>query len=305
MNRVRGCVLVSAAAFAMSVVALVMQLGRDETMGAAPPVAAVADLATTTNAKKGEEKAPADDKKSESNQPEPAQAQSDRIAQLERQVNRLAHVIRTSGMDAAGPLLRPPGQDMPLLVKIGEEYATRSRFEERRKDLMDRSAAMKDRERNTYGEAAYKEITELYDKARPGRGPQTAEHQAEHGAALNKLIQSYPEAYSTSVAVAEQALAQAMSHNSQAVESYYSELMENSPYGEIVTDQGINAIPTLQAYLARQYVQDGRYGDAAAVVDALAQQGNSVIMEPNEFGEMRAQTALDIANELRVQLGQK
>ncbi|NEX19678.1 hypothetical protein G3480_05005 [Thiorhodococcus mannitoliphagus] len=253
------------------------------------------------------EAAEVDPAESEPDQPllDTLDEQARRIAMLEKQLSQFERLIRSAGLDAAAPHLRPPpGSDRPLLAQIGEDYATRARFEERRKTLLERSQQMRQRDMDAYGEASYETIADLYRQARPSRGNSTPEQKAAREAALNSLLTDYPEAYSTSVAVAEQALDAAINRDTQGAEAYYQSLVEASSYSEVVTEQGVNAIPTLQTYLARQYVQEGRYDEATAVLDALSLQGDSIILEPNQMGEPSAKSAQDIVTELRDKIAQ-
>lgn len=230
-------------------------------------------------------------------------AQGQRIAKLERQLAQFERIIRTSGLDAAAPYLTPPpGSNASVLAHIGEQYATRARFEERRKGMLERADEMHRRDRDTYGPDSYQAIADLYSRARPMRGNQSVEQRTEREAALNQLMREYPEAWSTSVAIAEQALDAAINRNIEGAERYYASLVATSPYSEVVTEQGINAIPTLQTYLARQYVEQGRYDEATTLLDTLSTQADSIILEPNEMGEPTAKSAQDIVMELRDQI---
>ena len=83
---------------------------------------------------------------------------------------------------------------------------------------------------------------------------------------------------------------------------YYESLVGTSPYAEVVTEQGIDAIPTLQTYLARQYIQEGRTAEATAVIEALSAQSDRLIIEPNEMGEPTTQSVGEIVNDLRQRL---
>ncbi|MBK1693671.1 hypothetical protein CKO09_02795 [Chromatium weissei] len=225
--------------------------------------------------------------------------QNRKIDKLDQRFSRLEQIIRVSGLDT---MPHPLGTNAPLLTHIGEEYATRARFEERRKQLLDHSFEMRQHDLDTYSSENYRQISELYEKARPKRGTETQEQQTEREAALNKMMNKYPEAWSTNVAVAEQALTDAFNRNTSNVETYYQSLLDKSPYSEIVTEQGINAIPTLQTYLARQYVENGRSEDASAMLDVLSSQGDNIILEPNEMGEPTARTAQEIVIDLREKL---
>ena len=231
--------------------------------------------------------------------------QTDRLVRLEARLAQFEQVIRSSGLDAAESfLMPPPGSDEPLLAQIGEQYATRAKFEERRKQALDRAKEMRQRDLKTYGDANYQQILDLYEKARLRRGPETAEQQTARKAALDKLMTNYPDSWSTSVAVAEQALGEAINRNTAGVESYYESLVSASPYTEVVTDQGINAIPTIQTYLARQYAEEGKVEEASALLDALDSSGDSIILEPNEMGEPTARSAQEIVQELRDKIAQ-
>ena len=229
--------------------------------------------------------------------------QARRIDGLERQVAQLAHVIRSSGLDAAAPFLKASPGGEPLLATMGEQYATRARFEESRRQMSERAAEMRRRDLEAYGSDNYQRITELSEKARPPRGNETQSDRSQREAALNSLMTDYPESWATSVAVAEQALDAARNRNVQGAEMYYQSLVTTSPYSEVLTEQGIDAIPTLQTYLARQYVQEGRYEEASSILDALGAHSNSVIVEPNEMGEPTTKPVSEILGELRDKIG--
>lgn len=228
--------------------------------------------------------------------------QARRIEDLERQLAQITRVMRASGLDAAAPLLSGPPGSAPLLTTLGEQYATRARFEESRQRLSERAAQMRQRDLETYGQGDFQRMTELSQKARPRRGNETQAERAEREAALGSLMTQYPESWATSVAVAEQALDAARNRNTQSVEMYYESLVGTSPYNEVVTEQGIDAIPTLQTYLARQYIEEGRNAEASAILDALSTQSDRLIIEPNEMGEPTTQSVGEIVDDLRQRL---
>ncbi|MTW20830.1 hypothetical protein [Allochromatium palmeri] len=229
-------------------------------------------------------------------------AQAGRIEELERRLAQITRVMRASGLDAAAPLLSGPPGSEPLLTTLGEQYATRARFEENRQRLGERAAAMRERDLETYGQSDFQRLTELSQQARPKRGNETQAERAERESALNSLMTNYPESWATSVAIAEQALDAAMNRNTQSAEQYYESLVSTSPHSEVVTEQGIDAIPTLQTYLARQYIQEGRTAEASAILDALSTQSDRLIIEPNAMGEPTTQPVSEIVNDLRERL---
>lgn len=228
--------------------------------------------------------------------------QARRIEALERQLAQVVRVIRSSGLDTAAPVLAGPPGGESLLSAIGEQYAARARFEENRQRLAERAAQMRQRDRKTYGEAEFQRLLELSQKARPRRGPETEAERAEREAALNSLMTNYPESWATSVTLAEQALDAAMNRNAKGAEMYYQSLLSLSPYDEVITENGIDAIPTLQTYLARQYLQEGRTDEAAALIESLSAHGDRMIVEPNEMGEPITRSVGEIVAELRQRL---
>lgn len=311
MKTPQTSIILSAIALVASMIAIAIQF---------PPMSAYVSAAddgqgtetaepTSASAKSVTEKesdaSVAESSKTDESLKETLDVQAKRIAMLETQLSKLQHVIRSAGLDAAAPYLTPPpGSSTPLLAQMGEQYATRARFEEKRKKMLEHSEQMRQRDMDTYGAQSYQAIADLYEKARPTRGNATPEEKAQREAALSSLMSNYPEAWSTSVAVAEQALDAAMNRDVQSAETYYQSLVESSPYTEVVTDQGINAIPTLQTYLARQYVSEGRYDEATSILDALSAQSDTVILEPNDMGQPTAKSAQDIVTELRSKMSQ-
>ncbi|QIK37252.1 hypothetical protein GWK36_03765 [Caldichromatium japonicum] len=301
MNVQRTALIASFSALILSLVSIGLQLAQRATPGVpvdggqveakGPVSASEAPSAMTAGTPKS---SPSDPRLDE---------QARRIEALERQLAQVARAVHASGLDAAAPLLAGSPGSESLLTTLGEQYAARARFEENRQRLTERAAQMRQRDRKTYGEADYQHLTELSKKALPRRGAETEAERAEREAALNNLIANYPESWATSVTLAEQALDAAMNRNAKNAEMYYQSLLSLSPYEEIVTEQGIDAIPTLQTYLARQYLQEGRTEDAATLIEALSAQGDRLIIEPNEMGEPVTRSVSEIVADLRQRMG--
>ncbi|QGU32882.1 hypothetical protein [Thermochromatium tepidum] len=302
MNSQRSILILSASALVLSLMAIGLQLSSIhertasvEVTGAQPigspqmaPTEKIAMATSGTSVDQGTQRA--------------LEEQARRIEGLERQLAQITRVMRASGLETAAPFLSSSPGGEPLLATISEQYATRARFEENRQRLSERAKQMRQRDLETYGPSDFERITELSQKARPRRGNETQAERSEREAALSSLMSQYPESWATSVAVAEQALDAARNRNTQSVEMYYESLISTSPYSEVVTEQGIDAIPTLQTYLARQYIQDGRTAEASAILDALSAQPDRLIVEPNEMGEPITQSVGSIVNELRQRL---
>jgi hypothetical protein len=230
---------------------------------------------------------------------------TEKVARLERDLEGMTRLLKTSGLATAVPLWGGgPGAPGPLFEQLGKEAATRAQFEARRQELSRRAADSRDKDYARYGTERYSELEELYKAARPGRGQDTEEGKTKRTDALNKLVEEFPDAYSTGVAVAEQALTAALDGNTAQVESYFQTLKESSQYGDIVTDQGIDALPNIQAFLARQYIDQNRIDEAAALLEDLsASHSDSLIMEPTTGGPPKPpRTVQEVVDELHQKL---
>ena len=230
----------------------------------------------------------------------------EKIARLERQLEGLHRLIRSSGLDLAIPLLGDhPGGPGSLFEQLGKEAASRAQFEMRREELSQQAANIRDNDYSRYGPDRYRELEELNRAARPSRGPDNEQDRTKRSKALDQMIEEFPDAYETSVAVAEQALHEALSGNTEQVEAHLQTLAETSPYTNILTEQGMEALPTIQTFLARQYIDQNRIEEASDLLNQLADKfPNSLIVEPSS-GSVPTQprTALEIVNEIRQEQG--
>lgn len=227
---------------------------------------------------------------------------TEKVARLEKGLDGLNRIMRSSGLDkAAGLAGGGPGTPGPLFEQLGKEAASRAQFAARREELTRRATESRDRDYARYGAEQYSELSELYKAARPVRGADTAESKATRTDALNKMVEQYPDAYSTGVAVAERALSEALDGNTGQVESYLQTLRDTAQYGDIVTDQGVEALPNIQAFLVRQYIEENRVDDARSLLDELSQtHSDSLIIEPTTSGPPKApRTAKEVVDELR------
>jgi len=230
----------------------------------------------------------------------------EKIARLERQLDRLQRLVRASGLDYAAPAWGSyPEGPGPIFEQLGREAADRVRFETRREELTQQAAEIRDKDYLRYGPEGYRELEELYRSARPGRGAETDEQRGARTQALNRMIDEFPDAYETGVAIAEQALREALDGNTEEVESHLQTLLETSPHRNIVTEQGMEATPTIQTFLARQYIEQDRIEEASSLLNQLAENyPDSLIVEPSPGNAPSSpRTALEIATELQQQLG--
>ena len=302
---VQPATALSLAALGLAGLSLALHFDRPEPER--PPVTPVAEESITPKTDPVPDIQSATLTETEAAKPAPVNPEwTDKIARLERQVQGLQRILRASGLDFAVPLWesQPGGADL-VFEQLGKEAAGRAQFEARREELNRQAADLRDSDYARYGAERYRELEELYRSSKPGRGTGTAEEQASRTQALNRMLEEFPEAYETGVAVAEQALHEALNGNTAQVETYLQTLADTSPYANIVTEQGLEAVPTIQTFLARQYIDQNRVEEATVLLTRIAQDyPDSLIVEPSP-GNLPSspRTALEIATELQQQLG--
>jgi hypothetical protein len=151
------------------------------------------------------------------------------------------------------------GMDPEFLRSMHADYQQRKAVQEYQQKALARNEAQRRADAAKYdGE----KLAALYDQA---ISPQNRDRDT----ALTSMLTEYPDANVTGMALAERALEAAMGADTASVESYYKALSANANFSELVTDMGIEAVPTLQKFLIGQYIQAGRYEEATALVDAL------------------------------------
>jgi hypothetical protein len=102
---------------------------------------------------------------------------------------------------------------------------------------------------------------------------------------------------------AELALDAALRMETLEVERCYAKLRADRSSESIVTDMGVEAIPAIQGYLAYQYVQNGRFKEAEAMMRELgATHAHSEILVPGPGGLPESRPVRKIVKELRRQM---
>jgi hypothetical protein len=212
-------------------------------------------------------------------------ALSQRIKELEFKVGNLAFP------GVAGKRPPPPdprnlaqGQLAPHLMRLLE---------------MNQSLHKDDRER--YGE----EVHALYLQARlSDQGPGTLSERADSERALSKLLEKYPEANATAMAIAERALESAMRRKTTDAEFYFNMLSKHKNHQGIVTDKGVEAYSSLLVYLIHQYIRDRRSEQAEELIRQLeADYGDKLVADQDRSGEPDWRPGSEIAGTLRRELG--
>ena len=114
-----------------------------------------------------------------------------------------------------------------------------------------------------YGE----ELNALYEQARLRRRGDADRTKSD--SAFAELLAKYLEAYTTGMAIAERAIYSGYRGNTDGVEKYYDMLRENEKFSHIVTDRGVEAMPNIEYYLARQDIRQGDSDSALSFIESL------------------------------------
>lgn len=184
-----------------------------------------------------------------------------------------------------------------LLNELRTEMSQRKDIALYQRDLIEKKKLLLKADANIYGQ----KLLDLYKTARATRDSSVKDGERE--AAFNQMVQQYPDSYATSVVVAERALQEALNANSTAVESYYNLLRESRYGSSVVTEQGVNAVPSIQGFLAQNYIQNGRIGDAEAVIQSLEQNSaGGYVAVPGPQGQPEYRPVAEVVDNLRTQI---
>jgi len=302
-------------AFALSVFSVYsVNKGSEPAVSVAPPQESTVD-STEKGPSVGQASSSLDDTADEAKTGPTVEDVTKALARVQGRLANLEDML-----DGAGPPpFEPPGagsvdqwgrppRPAPAgpLEKLATDFERQKRVAERRESLDRVVEQNTSRDFDTYGEAGYQKLVSLYDSARPSASSNRSTEETEkRSEALDQMVEEYPDAYTTSVAIAENALDLALQEDVASVESYYQMLTQNAGYSDVVTSQGVEAVPVIQTYLARQYIESGKTAEAAAILDNLeASYGDSVIMDRTELGTVAEKPAAEVIQELRMRLTQ-
>lgn len=199
-----------------------------------------------------------------------------------------------------GPPGGPPGSgpeagpaDIPQPEALNPEQVATYR-----KNLIERNGKLHQADQERYGN----QLAALYAAARANSGPTGSN--SESDTALSQLRSQYPDANATGMVIGEKALQAAGQANTLAVEQYYSMLMENQNFSSIVIDSGVEVVPSIQSYLAYQYLQQGQTAKAEAVLQSLeSSYGQGMVAVPGPSGNPEFRPVSEVVNGMRTQLG--
>lgn len=175
-------------------------------------------------------------------------------------LKRLERILDSTGLRQ----LAENGEvDPQILQKIYDEYIYRDQIASHRENLLQKNRTFHGMDDQNYDE----QLMSLYQRARifSRGGTDPADSQK----AFGEMLEKYPDAFATGMVIAERAFQSAYRGNISEVEDYYNLLRGNENFSNVVTDRGVEAVPNIEYYLARQYIRDGRIEDARFLLNSL------------------------------------
>ncbi len=185
------------------------------------------------------------------------------LAALCDSLMRIEGVVDSTGLDA---LTTNENVDPSVLQEVYDDYVQRRRLTEYHDRMREANTQLHNADREKYDTA----VRELYNRAR-SRGRRNRNN-AERDKAFEEMVADYPEANATGMLLAERAIRASFRGETAELEKYYDLIQKNEDPASIVTDRGMRAMPTIEYYLARRYVNEGRYDDARPLIESLEQE---------------------------------
>ncbi|MEN8244453.1 MAG: hypothetical protein ABFS43_06080 [Thermodesulfobacteriota bacterium] len=178
------------------------------------------------------------------------------------ELKKLKEIMASTGLDR---LAEGEDIDPEILSSLYSEYAEQNRVSMYHRSMLERNESNHQQDKDLFD--AY--LDELYNRARIRRGTSTDSEDRE--AAFAEMLDKYPDAYATAMVIAERAFASMWSRDQAGVENYYAMLQERDSdiANTVVTDRGIEALPNIELYLARQYLRNGREEEAGILMESL------------------------------------
>ena len=173
---------------------------------------------------------------------------------------QMEHILDSTGL---AQLAENENVDPTILQQMYDEYTQRNQVAAYRQELIEKDRERFDADSKNYEE----ELMSLYELARLRRG--SGVDRETRDKAFAEMLEKYPDAYATAKVIGERALRSAFRRNTTTVEEYYSLLRQNDNFSTVATDRGTEVLPTVEHYLAQQYLRDGRIEDARTLRDSL------------------------------------
>jgi tetratricopeptide (TPR) repeat protein len=175
-------------------------------------------------------------------------------------VRRLEKIVESTGLEQ---LAANDNMDPTVFSEMYAEYADRRQTLQQREQRLQINTELHKADEDRYGP----ELMALYERARLRRRSDTDRQESDR--AFAELLAKYPEAYATGMAIGERALISGYRKDTSEVEKYYDMLRQNENFSNVVTDRGVEAMPNIEYYLARQYLRQGNTENALALVESL------------------------------------
>ncbi len=219
---------------------------------------------------------------------------SDILVAMNDSMFQLEQIVDASGMKT---IATNDAVDQSIMKQVYDEYYERKLIATHRERMEEMNQALHTADTETYDE----ELKDLYEEARFVWGRKDNPEQRE--VAMKELLEKYPDANATGMIIAESAMMSALKNNLEDAERYYGMLAENDNFSDIVTDWNLKAVPTMQYYLAGQYIDKGRPDDARRMINALTRNNETMIFVGG--GGSKYQTTQNAINGLRERIESK
>lgn len=227
-------------------------------------------------------------------------AMSGTLTLMDDSLARLESIIDYIGLEDIATNMH---MDPTILRDVVLEHAERRYIANQQAQVRELHAAHISYDNEVYGP----EVNELYQQAR-FRGRRNDE---ERERAYQDLLERYPDSYAAGMILAERAVGNLFRGNTEEAERYYQQLRNHDLHAHTVSEWGVDSVPTVQAFLARRYVREGRYDDAHALLNDMEQNyGDAVVFtfgggergRGRGRGEGEVSRTQDIVNDLRTRM---
>jgi tetratricopeptide (TPR) repeat protein len=203
------------------------------------------------------------------------QSKGDPLVSQREAVKRLEKIVASTGLEK---LAANEDMDPTLLSEMYAEFADRRQTVMQHEQLLKINTELHKADEDRYGP----ELMALYEKARLRRGGDADRQEIER--AFAELLAKYPDAYATGMAIAERALISGFRRDTSEVEKYYDMLRQNENFSNVVTDRGVEAVPNIEYYLARQYLRQGSIDSALPLIESLEKNYSDSRLFTGRFG---------------------
>jgi len=206
-------------------------------------------------------------------------------------VRRLEKIVESTGLEQ---LAANEDMDPTVLSEMYAEFADRRQAVLQHEQLLEINTELHKADEHRYGP----ELMALYERARLRRRGDSDRQESER--AFAELLAKYPDAYATGMAIAERALFSGFRRDTSEVEKYYDMLRQNDNFSNVITDRGVEAMPNIEYYLARQYLRLGNIDNALPLIESLEKNyADSRLFTRRPGNQQRWQPASQVIPRLR------